>query len=308
MKKKTIIVLCIVVVALILLVPIPMHLKDGGSVKYNALLYSVTDVHRINLETDGYEDGTIIKVLGFEIYNDVQDETEEIMKFNEVRGLVLEKGYTQEEIEEKLKGEYRDNILVSWGEPDGMLSGMWGDVWFLDEEKERKITVYYDSNGYVENVRIGGSSNESETVVFHDKVFNKSELSEETLEWLEKYNLLSPEEQLSISFVPSELRTSEGGEVVVNEYEVEKVDYSPMVMFNNVLYTAASYSGEQEEFSLVGKIESCIDYGVPTENNQANDDLVGCEIYTITSAPDYIFVLNNGSYSPYKTTEDEGIE
>ena len=146
MKKKTIIVLCIVVVALILLVPIPMHLKDGGSVKYNALLYSVTDVHRINLETDGYEDGTIIKVLGFEIYNDVQDETEEIMQFSEVRGLVLEKGYTQEEIEEKLKGEYRDDILISWGEPDGMLSGMWGDVWFLDEEKERKITVYYDSD------------------------------------------------------------------------------------------------------------------------------------------------------------------
>ena len=45
-----------------------------------------------------------------------------------------------------------------------------------------------------------------------------------------------------------------------------------------------------------------------SENNQANDDLVGCEIYTITSVPDYIFVLNNGDYSPYKSTEYEGIE
>ena len=306
MKKKMIIILCVIVAVLVLLVPIPMHLKDGGSVKYSALLYSVTDVHRMNPVTDGYEDGTIIKILGFEVYNNVQDEGADVMEFNEVKGLVLEKGYTQEEIEEKLKGEHRDNILVSWGEPDGMLSGMWGDVWFLDDAKERKITVYYDSNGCVENVRIGNRSNEPETVVFHDKVFNKSELSEETLEWLEKYNLLSTEEQLAISYVPSELRTAEGGEVAVDEYEIEKVDYPPMVMFNGVLYTATSYSGDKENLTSVGKIESCIDYGVPTENNQANDALVGCEIYTTSSASDYIFVLNNGIYSPYKVAD--GIE
>ncbi len=306
MKKKMIIILCVIVAVLVLLVPIPMHLKDGGSVKYSALLYSVTDVHRMNPVTDGYEDGTIIKILGFEVYNNVQDEGADVMEFNEVKGLVLEKGYTQEEIEEKLKGEHRDNILVSWGEPDGMLSGMWGDVWFLDDAKERKITVYYDSNGCVENVRIGNRSNEPETVVFHDKVFNKSELSEETLEWLEKYNLLSQEEQLAISYVPSELRTAEGGEVAVDEYEIEKVDYPPMVMFNGVLYTATSYSGDKENLTSVGKIESCVDYGVPTENNQANDALVGCEIYTTSSASDYIFVLNNGIYSPYKVAD--GIE
>ena len=306
MKKKQILTISIIVVLLVLLVPIPMHLKDGGSVKYSALLYSVTDVHRMNPVTDGYEDGTIIKILGFEVYNNVQDEGADVMEFNEVKGIVLEKGYTQEEIEEKLKGEHRDNILVSWGEPDGMLSGMWGDVWFLDDAKERKITVYYDSNGCVENVRIGSRTNEPETVVFHNKVFNKSELSEETLEWLEKYNLLSPEEQLAISYVPSELRTAEGGEVVVDEYEIEKVDYPPMVMFNGVLYTATSYSGDKENLTSVGKIESCIDYGVPTENNQANDALVGCEIYTTSSASDYIFVLNNGIYSPYKVAD--GIE
>ena len=304
MKKKQILTISIIVVLLVLLVPIPMHLKDGGSVKYSALLYSVTDVHRMDPVTDGYEDGTIIKILGFEVYNNVQDAGADVMELNEVKGLVLEKGYMQEEIEEKLKGGHRDNIHVYWGEPDGMLSGMWGDVWLLNDEK--KITVYYDSNGCVENVRIGSRSNVPETVVFHDKVFNKSELSEETLEWLEKYNLLSPEEQLAISYVPSELRTAEGGEVAVDEYEIEKVDYPPMVMFNGVLYTATSYSGDKENLTFVGKIESCIDYGVPTENNQANDTLVGCEIYTISSAPDYIFILNNGTYSPYKAAD--GIE
>ena len=85
-------------------------------------------------------------------------------------------------------------------------------------------------------------------------------------------------------------------------------DCPPMVMFNDILCTAASYLGDKEDLSVVGKIESCIDYGVPTENNQANDTLVGCEIYTTSSASGFIFVLNNGVYSPYKSTDGAGIE
>ena len=79
-------------------------------------------------------------------------------------------------------------------------------------------------------------------------------------------------------------------------------------MFNDMLYTATNYSGEIKDLSVVGKIESCIDYGVPTENNQANDLLVGCEIYTTPSVPDFIFVLSNDVYSPYKSTDGAGIE
>lgn len=40
---------------------------------------------------------------------------------------------------------------------------------------------------------------------FHDKWFDKGYLSQETLEWLEWYNGLTEEEQLSISAIPSEL-------------------------------------------------------------------------------------------------------
>lgn len=46
---------------------------------------------------------------------------------------------------------------------------------------------------------------ETETISFHDKTVNKSDLSAETLEWLEQYNELSEKEQLSISYVPSDL-------------------------------------------------------------------------------------------------------
>ena len=84
--------------------------------------------------------------------------------------------------------------------------------------------------------------------------------------------------------------------------------YPSMVMFNNILYTGTYYSGDMKDLSVVGRIESCIDDGVPSENNQANDPFVGCEIYTTFSAPDFIFVLNNGIYSSYKSVDGAGIE
>ena len=153
-------------------------------------------------------------------------------------------------------------------------------------------------------------ADESETVSFRDKTFNKADLSEETLEWLEHYNTLSSEEQLAISSIPADLYKLCGygnaAETVADESG--QTDYPPMVMFNDILYTATSYSGDKKDLSVVGKIESSIDYGVPTENNQANDTLVGCEIYITSSAPDFIFVLNNGVYSPYKSTDGAGIE
>ena len=44
--KKFIIALIIILV-LILLIPIPNHLKDGGTVEYKALLYKISKVHKL---------------------------------------------------------------------------------------------------------------------------------------------------------------------------------------------------------------------------------------------------------------------
>lgn len=46
---------------------------------------------------------------------------------------------------------------------------------------------------------------ETATIQFHNKTLNKSSLSKETLEWLEWYNDLTETEQLSISYIPSDL-------------------------------------------------------------------------------------------------------
>ena len=48
----------------------------------------------------------------------------------------------------------RESVLAKWGEPDGMLSGLWGDVWVVPEESYRVI-VYYDAEGIVSAVKAG---------------------------------------------------------------------------------------------------------------------------------------------------------
>ena len=71
MKKKVIIVI-IIIILLILLVPIPTHLRDGGTVEYKALTYKISKVHRLVDSGTRYKDGIIVEILGFEIYNNVE--------------------------------------------------------------------------------------------------------------------------------------------------------------------------------------------------------------------------------------------
>lgn len=73
MKKKGIIGICMLL-AILCLIPVRLYLEDGGTVLYKAILYEVEDVHRIGAEDaaeDEYLEGTIVKILGLEIYNDV---------------------------------------------------------------------------------------------------------------------------------------------------------------------------------------------------------------------------------------------
>ena len=64
----------VILILLILLIPIPRYLKDGGTIEYKAVLYKVSNVHSINnLESEKpYREGIIVEVFGFEIYNNVE--------------------------------------------------------------------------------------------------------------------------------------------------------------------------------------------------------------------------------------------
>ena len=71
MKKKFFVVIAII--AVILLTPVRMNLKDGGSVSYKALVYEVTKIHRLSPEVEDvkpYIDGVEIKILGMTVYRE----------------------------------------------------------------------------------------------------------------------------------------------------------------------------------------------------------------------------------------------
>ena len=92
MKNKKILVAIIVIIALILLFPIPMKLKDGGSVRFQALLYSITKYHQLNHETEsGYVNGIGIEILGVELINTIDKKiethtiTEERIKLSDLK-------------------------------------------------------------------------------------------------------------------------------------------------------------------------------------------------------------------------------
>lgn len=78
MKKKLIIGALVILMA-VSLIPKKLYIKDGGSVVYSALLYTVTDVHRINMdeeagqvnEDEPFVDGLIVDILGVNVYNNV---------------------------------------------------------------------------------------------------------------------------------------------------------------------------------------------------------------------------------------------
>ncbi len=50
----------------------------------------------------------------------------------------------EKEVSERLFNRKRVSRLEKWGEPDGVLSGFYGDIWIVDEE--RQLVVYYDGD------------------------------------------------------------------------------------------------------------------------------------------------------------------
>lgn len=78
MKKKLIKAIAVAVV-LLMLIPFPLRYKDGGTVKYKAVLYSVTKYHAIMIlesvpdNPEGtYLQGISVRILGIEVFNNVK--------------------------------------------------------------------------------------------------------------------------------------------------------------------------------------------------------------------------------------------
>ena len=77
MQKKTKIIIALILVMVVLLIPIPRNLPDGGSVSYKSLTYEVVKIHQPsdttnytnpNYDLVEYVDGLEIKVFCKTIY------------------------------------------------------------------------------------------------------------------------------------------------------------------------------------------------------------------------------------------------
>ena len=76
LKRKKIIIMAIIFLLVVLLTPIRMNLKDGGSVRYKSLVYEVTKIHQLAPEVEGvkpYIDGFEVKILGMTIYRETNE-------------------------------------------------------------------------------------------------------------------------------------------------------------------------------------------------------------------------------------------
>lgn len=76
----------------------------------------------------------------------------DLVQLNEIADMVLITEYSSEDIGELLEGISQKRVHAKWGNPDGHLSGFWGEIWFLDRERNGRITLYYDADGKVEEV------------------------------------------------------------------------------------------------------------------------------------------------------------
>lgn len=126
MKKKSILIV-IVIIAFILLFPIPMKLKDGGTTEYKALLYQITDYHKLApMDSEiKYIEGIKIEILGMEIFNNVkqdikQEKPHEIAdnEYGSFVGTVLEETTTYmivEPNEDEIERKSSDKIKINYG-------------------------------------------------------------------------------------------------------------------------------------------------------------------------------------------------
>ncbi len=86
MTKKKIGIIAVFAVLIIMLFPIKSQYLDGGTVEYNAVLYGVTKQHSIisgiasPTGENGYNIGTRVRILWFEVYNDVEFVPQEVNK------------------------------------------------------------------------------------------------------------------------------------------------------------------------------------------------------------------------------------
>lgn len=120
-------------------------INDGGRKKQIIVYYN----------SDGFAEHVIIDDIEEKITNNLNytDDDPPLYYMDDNFFELLGNGeFSSDEVLRMLSGIKYKELYEYWGEPDGMLSGFWGDIWYIGNNKQ--IIVYYNSIGFVENVII----------------------------------------------------------------------------------------------------------------------------------------------------------
>ena len=141
MTKKKLIKWIIIGIIIGVLVPAPIKQKDGGTIIYKATLYQVIKLHRLNeWSSDGYDTGTIVKVLGIEVYNNLKKHDVSMKELEGLNEKIIDKAKDYDNFVSSYVDEYKKEILI--GLKDN------------SEEKQKKFQEEISDSEYLSFIEI----------------------------------------------------------------------------------------------------------------------------------------------------------
>ena len=203
----------VIIVLLILFVPKVIGLNDGGTKIYQALTYEVTKVHKIKTDSlNEFDEGTIVKIFGKEIYNDIPKEVDVIVDGTENEetsqeyekeienvkiALNIPKDWKYEELDKNIENDFykyalkiyktqedKYAVIYYYHQPFGVCgTGRTSKKIILNNGNEAVIGYYdgsnvwqdisfYETNKYIAILNYGLDKAESEEVIDVVKTIN----------------------------------------------------------------------------------------------------------------------------------------
>ena len=284
MKKKAIIVMVIVIlilILLVLLVPRTRYLNDGGTVEHKAVLYNITKLNKLNYySASGYDKGTIVEILGKEVYNDVVIAEPTIIN-NDENNQKYSKIVENVCIELNIPSEWKYEELPKNEDNDFYKFAL--KLYKYSEEKYAELYFYNNSFGVCgtgrSSEKITLNNGQEATIGYYDKNTNWNDIS------FYNYNKY-------IAVMNNGLINDEAKEVIEFIKTINIVeDYNEIEFIEDI-------SKDEEQHEFIGTIIEATDNSIVVEpnagtNERKSSDKISMKITRPTSGVNDFYVKGN---------------
>lgn len=286
--KKKILIIGIIIILLVLLVPIPRHLKDGGTIEFKALTYKVAKVHRLNDNNEnGYDEGIRIEILGKEIFNNVsikkeenEEKEQEVQKYSAViDGLKLELdipndwNYQEEELKKDSTYLFALNLYKDESKRNATLYFFKNDFYVCGTGRTTKELIL--NNNDIVTIGYYGVNDSWNHITFSDvypeiAIINNGLLDDEAAEVLEFIKTLKIENLEDVILENFNKINEVSDETSSNPYDYTKNDY-----YKNIVDLGANAVFVLEKMYNNGKLTGLNAY----LSALAIQDITKCNLY-----------------------------